>query len=303
MNSPDQYRLTHDDESTDKMKTYLECYSCFLKQALSATRRAGGTEEQQLKVLRKTMEILIKLNEGAIPPKIAGLIHSVVREETKCPDPYRDAKQESTEQALSLLPELRQLIDNSPDPIDTAIRIAIAGNIMDFGVMEDFGNLHDTIDRVLNQSFAIDHTKELKELLQSSEHVLYLADNTGETVFDRALIERLQIPVVYGVKDSPVLNDATEQDAIDAGLDKLACILSNGSDAPGTLLESCSREFRTAFEQAPVVIAKGQGNYESLSNAGSKVFCLLQIKCPVIGEDIGAEKGSIVCRRSSVKAK
>lgn len=282
------------------MKTYVDCYSCFLKQALSATRRAGGTEEQQLSVLRRTMEILAKLDQGAIPPEIARLIHHAVREEISCPDPYREAKQASTREALNILPELRQLIDNSENPLDTAIRLAIAGNIMDFGVMEDFGNLHDTIDRVLSQPFAIDHTEELKELLNSSDHVLFLADNTGETVFDRALIEKIQIPVIYGVKGSPVLNDATKQDAMEAGLQEVATILSNGSDVPGTLLELCSEDFRNAFEQAPVVIAKGQGNYESLSNAGSKVFCLLQIKCPVIGEDIGAEKGSIVCRRSSV---
>lgn len=280
------------------MKTYLECYPCFLKQALSAARRAGGTEEQQLSVIRNTMEILKKLDAGAIPPEIARLVHSTVRKEIFSSDPYREAKQKSTEQALALLPNLRRLIDNSPEPMDTAIRLAIAGNIMDLGVMEDFGNLQDTIERVLKQPFAIDHTAELIRLLETADHLLYLADNTGETVFDKALIERISIPVIYAVKGSPVLNDATEQDAIEAGLHGITTILSNGSDAPGTLLELCSAEFRDAFRNAPVIIAKGQGNYESLSNAGSKIFCLLQVKCPVIGEDIGAPTGSIICRRS-----
>lgn len=284
------------------MKTYLECYPCFLKQALSAARRAGGTEKQQLSVIRRTMEILKKLDVGAIPPEIARHVHHAVREEISCPDPYREAKQQSTEQALALLPDLRRLIDDSSDPMDTAIRLAIAGNIMDLGVMEDFGNLQNTIDRVLKQQFAIDHTAELRVLLETADHLLYLGDNTGETVFDRALIERISIPVVYAVKGSPVLNDATEQDAIEAGLDRITTILPNGSDVPGTLLNLCSEEFRDAFEKAPVIIAKGQGNYESLSDAGSKVFCLLQIKCPVIGEDIGAPAGSIVCCRSGDRA-
>ncbi|MCD4708466.1 MAG: ARMT1-like domain-containing protein, partial [Candidatus Sabulitectum sp.] len=250
------------------MKTYLECYPCFLKQALSAARRAGGTEEQQLSVIRKTMEILKKLDAGTIPPEIARLVHSTVRKEIFSSDPYQEAKQKSTEQALALLPDLRSLIDNSPEPMDTAIRLAIAGNIMDLGVMEDFGNLMETIERVLKQPFAIDHTTELKRLLETADHLLYLADNTGETVFDKALIERISIPVIYAVKGSPVLNDATEQDAIEAGLHEITTILSNGSDAPGTLLELCSAEFRDAFRNAPVIIAKGQGNYESLSNAG-----------------------------------
>ncbi len=285
------------------MKTYLECYPCFLKQALSAARRAGGTEEQQLSVIRRTMEILKKLDAGAIPPEIARHVHHAVREEISCPDPYREAKQQSTEQALVLLPELRRLIEESSDPMDTAIRLAIAGNIMDLGVMEDFGNLQNTIDRVLKQQFAIDHTAELRELLETADHLLYLGDNTGETVFDRALIERISIPVIYAVKGSPVLNDATELDAIEAGLDTITTILSNGSDVPGTLLNLCSEEFKDAFEKAPVIIAKGQGNYESLSDAGRKVFCMLQIKCPVIGIDIGAPKGSIVCYRSGNKSK
>ncbi len=280
------------------MKTYLECYPCFLKQALSAARRAEGTEAQQLSVIRRVMGILKDLDASAIPPEIARLVHHAVREEISCRDPYREAKRKSTEQALALLPELRELIDDSPDPMDTAIRLAIAGNIMDLGVMEDFGDLRSTIDRVLKQQFAVDHTADLRELLATADHLLYLADNTGETVFDRALIERINIPVIYGVKGSPVLNDATEQDAIEAGLHEVATILSNGSDVPGTLLKLCSAEFRDAFKNAPVIIAKGQGNYESLSNAGSKVFGLLQVKCPVIGEDIGAPAGSIICRRS-----
>ncbi len=279
------------------MKIYLDCYQCFLKQALSAARRAGGTQEQQLSVLKKTMSILNDLPKDAIPPEIARLVHQTVRHEISCSDPYREAKLASTKQAMVLLPELRKLIKNSSHPMDTAIRLAIAGNIMDLGVMEDFGNLHTTIDRVLNQPFAIDHTAELKELLESSDHVLYLADNTGETVFDRAFIEKIKIPVIYAVKGSPVLNDATEQDAIEAGLDTVATILSNGSDVPGTLLELCSPEFVSAFNNAPVIIAKGQGNYESLSKSGSKVFCLLQVKCPVIGEDIKAATGSIICKR------
>ncbi|MCK5785056.1 MAG: DUF89 family protein [Candidatus Sabulitectum sp.] len=280
------------------MKTYLECYPCFLKQALSAARRAGGSEEQQLSVIRETMKILDVLDPGAIPPEIARHVHSLVRKEISSVDPYRDAKKQSTEQALALLPDLRELIDNSSDPMDTAIRLAIAGNIMDLGVMEDFGDLQETINRVLKQPFAIDHTKELISLLETADHLLYLGDNTGETVFDRALIERISIPVTYAVKGSPVLNDATEQDAIEAGLHLVAALLSNGSDAPGTLLELCSGEFKEAYAKAPLVIAKGQGNYESLSNAGEKVFCLLQVKCPVIGEDIGAPAGSIICRRS-----
>jgi uncharacterized protein with ATP-grasp and redox domains len=284
------------------MKIYLDCYPCFLRQALCAAGRAGGSEQQQLAVLKKTMSILNGLDTGANTPEIARLVHNAVKLEISSSDPYREAKLDSTKQALKLLPEIRRLIDSSKDPVDTAIRLAIAGNIMDLGVMEDFGDLENTIEKVLEQPFAIDHTEELKSRLSSADHLLYLADNTGETVFDRAFIERLNIPVTYAVRGAPVLNDATVQDAKEAGLHTVADILSNGSDAPGTILELCSDQFNEIFSKAPVVIAKGQGNYESLSSAGSRVFCLLQVKCPVIAEDIGAPVGSIVCRRSAVSS-
>ncbi len=284
------------------MKIYLDCYPCFLRQALSASRRAGGGEHQQLAVLKKTMTILDRLDTGANPPEIARLVHNAVKQEISSTDPYREAKLESTKQALTLLPDIRQLISNSENPIDTAIRLAIAGNIMDLGVVENFGDLKQTIGRVLVQPFAIDHTHKLKEMISSADHLLYLGDNAGETVFDRALIETIDIPVVYGVRGFPVLNDATRRDAVEAGIDTVATILSNGSDAPGTIVELCSNQFAEVFRKAPVVIAKGQGNYESLSTAGSHVFCLLQVKCPVIAEDIGASVGSIVCRRSAVSS-
>jgi len=135
--------------------------------------------------------------------------------------------------------------------------------------------------------------------LQSADHVLFLADNAGETVFDRVLIEQLQIPVVYVVKGAPTLNDATIEDAFAAGIDAVAGIVNNGTDAPGTILSMCSPEFIDIFQAAPLIVAKGQANYESLSSTDSKVFCLLQIKCPVIAKDIGAPVGGIVIRQSS----
>ncbi len=128
--------------------------------------------------------------------------------------------------------------------------------------------------------------------------MLFIADNAGETVFDRVLTEALQIPVIYAVKKYPTLNDATVEDAVAAGLEQSVRIISNGTDAPGTILSLCSEEFLRIYKLAPIIIAKGQANYETLNNAGPKVFCLLQVKCPVIGKDINAPVGSIVIRQS-----
>jgi len=99
---------------------------------------------------------------------------------------------------------------------------------------------------------------------------------------------------MYAVKGGPVLNDATEKDAQDAGIGRVAKIVSNGSDAPGTVLSRCCQEFRRLYQEAQLIIAKGQANYETLSTEGSRVFFLLQIKCPVIAHDVGVPVGSIV---------
>jgi hypothetical protein len=244
------------------------------------------------------LNLLQTLKPGTPPPEIACHVHRLVREEISAIDPYAEAKAESTRQALSMYSRLKALIRSSDDPLDTAIRLSIAGNIIDFGVKDHHDDLWETVERVLVQPYAIDDGPLLRDALQNADQVLFLADNAGETVFDRLLIEVLELPVVYVVKGHPVLNDATEADALAAGLEAHATIIDNGSDAPGTILAQCSDRFRRIYEAAPLVIAKGQANYETLSDAGAHVFCLLQIKCPVIGEDIAAPMGGIVVRRS-----
>jgi hypothetical protein len=155
------------------------------------------------------------------------------------------------------------------------------------------------VERVLREPFSVDHLPELKNRLEHVEQGLYLADNAGETVFDRLLIRQLSIPVIYVVKGGPILNDAVQEDALAAGLEgEVQEIIDNGSQAPGTVLSLCSEEFRTRYEEASLVIAKGQGNYETLSEAGEKVFSLLQVKCPVIGRDLNAPLGGIIVRQS-----
>lgn len=280
------------------MDIYLDCYPCFLRQALRAARLAGGNKQQQFQLVNHTLSLLQSLQPGTSPPEIACRVHRLVREEISAVDPYADAKAESTRQALSMYSRLKALINSSEDPLDTAIRLSIAGNIIDLGVKDHHDDLWETVERVLSQPYAIDDASLLRAALQNVDHVLFLADNAGETVFDRLLIEMLDLPVTYVVKGHPVLNDATRTDALAAGLEPYATIVDNGSDAPGTIFEMCSDHFRRLYEAAPLVIAKGQANYETLSDAGERVFCLLQIKCPVIGEDIAAPMGGIVVRQS-----
>jgi len=281
------------------MKTYLDCYPCLLRQALSAARRAGASENQQHSILLNTMKELSAFPSDSTPPQLAYRIHQQVQQLTNNIDPYREDKEQSTQQALALYPGLKKKVNEASDPLEMAVRIAIAGNIIDLGVAESY-DLDATLQRVLTQPFAINDLASLRSALAQSNTVLYLADNAGETVFDRVLIESLGLPVSYAVKAGPIINDATYEDAVAAGIDQIAEIIDNGSNAPGTLFDQCSDLFRKRFAQADLIIAKGQANYESLSNSSAPIFFLLQAKCSVIARDLGIAEGGTVLKQQDM---
>jgi uncharacterized protein with ATP-grasp and redox domains len=280
------------------MRTYLDCYPCFLRQALDAARKAGAGVEQQKAVLSRVLDVLREVEPSSTPPEIGYRVHRIVRRVVNDGDPYQAAKEASTHQALALYPRLKALVAQADEPLDAAVRLSIAGNIIDLGPAQEY-DLWSTVERVLAQPYAVDDRLALRAALSSAGRVLVLADNAGETVFDRLLIETLDVPVTYAVKGGPVLNDATREDALAAGVGRVAEIVDTGSDAPGTILDWCSEEFRRLYEGAELVVAKGQANYETLSEEGPEVFFLLQAKCPIIARDAGVPVGSIVLRQGA----
>ena len=268
------------------MKTYPDCYLCFLRQALSIAQRFGLDDEARVRVIKRVLAVLLELDPHDTPARMATGIQEIIREETGSDDPYATLKERSTQEALALLPTLRSLVQSADDPFYTAVRLAIAGNIIDYGAMDGY-DLQASVERALEEPLGIDHTTALREAIARAEWVLYLSDNAGETVFDRLLIEQMETPVYYGVRSGPASNDATEQDAVAAGLHEVARIVPNGSNAVGTLLDRCSEEFRRLFAQAEVIIAKGQANYETLSGGGRRFFFLLQAKCDIVARHAG----------------
>jgi uncharacterized protein with ATP-grasp and redox domains len=220
-----------------------------------------------------------------------------VSEVTGIQDPYKEIKRESTQKALTLYPSLKNEVKKGKDTLLTAIRIAIAGNVIDFGANRHF-NIEQEIDEILRKDFAICDYEKFKAQLSESSEILFIGDNAGECVFDRVLIEEMKKPVTYIVRDVPVINDATYEDAVQAGIDKVATIISSGTDAPGTILGTCNAEFKEIYNNSEFIISKGQGNYEALSNERRPLFFLLKAKCRVIANDVGVDEGDIVLKRS-----
>jgi uncharacterized protein with ATP-grasp and redox domains len=279
------------------MKTYLDCIPCFLSQALRAARLSTDSEKKIKKVLDEIGMMLPKIPLGSTPPESARLIYHNIAEITGNSDPYRDIQRESTQKALSLYPALKRQVEKSDDRLLTAIRIAIAGNVIDFGVNWDF-DMETEIEEILEKDFAECDYTQFKYRLNQADEVLYIGDNAGECVFDRILIEEINKPVIYVVRNAPIINDATFEDAVQAGIDKVATILSSGTDGPGTILENCSLEFKNVYKKAKLIISKGQGNYEALSGEKRPIFFLLKAKCHVIAKDLGIFVGDIVLKSS-----
>jgi uncharacterized protein with ATP-grasp and redox domains len=285
------------------MQIYLDCIACFVRQALDAARLATDDEQIHEKVVREVLRLAADLDMSQSPPSIGQQIHRLIRNLVGQDDPYHGIKRRFNNMALKLYPELRKQILGSDDRLETAIRLAIAGNIIDFGVNGSLEESHvkETISDSLSGSLDTKQIQGFKDAVNAAEEILYLADNAGEIVFDRLLIEQLSIEkVTVVVKGEPVINDATMEDALLTGLPNIVEVIDNGSDGPGTILDNCSKIFRRRFENADLVIAKGQGNYETLSDVNKNIFFVLKAKCPVIAKDLGCKVGEMILRRSEM---
>ncbi|MFB0525481.1 MAG: DUF89 domain-containing protein [Phycisphaerae bacterium] len=286
------------------MRTYLDCIPCFIRQTLDSVRMTTDDVQIHEKVLRETLNLAYQMDMSQSPPAMAQKIHRFIREITGIKDPYLALKDHYNKLAMQRYPELRERIETSSEPLETAVRLAIAGNIIDFGVNSEVqdNTVEKTIAESLVDDLDMDAFQRFRHAIISADDILYLGDNAGEIVFDRLLIE--QIPyakVTFVVKGSPILNDATIEDAEIVGLTDIVDVIDNGSDAPGTILEDCSAEFRQRFYESDLLIAKGQGNFETLCDINKESFFLLQPKCAVLARHLGCEIGRLVLYRKETK--
>jgi len=241
-------------------------------------------------ILRAAEPLLATLDSRLSPPENAISIYELIAGMSGVADPFAGCKRESNSAALKLLPRLTRLVSESDDPLRTAARLSIAGNVIDYGAQQNF-DLEAAIADCLDRTPAIDHFESLRERLARAGRILYLADNCGELVFDRIFIERLGKPVTLAVKRFPIINDALREDGVACGLDRICRLIDNGTGCPGTPLASCSPEFQAEFRAADLIISKGQGNFETLSEIAAPLFFLFLVKCPVVARHAADRAG------------
>jgi uncharacterized protein with ATP-grasp and redox domains len=266
---------------------------------------SSADEKIHRHVLNSVAGMIPDLALDITPPEIATRVYNVVYEITGNQDPYFEEKNRANEAALSLYSRMKDTVDYSGNPLQTACQLAIAGNDIDLGAHFEYGSIDSIIEDSLGYQLDPEDIAEFRKGVEQAGSILYIGDNAGETVFDRVLIEKLlQIhdsKIIYVVREKPIINDATYDDAIKAGLDKAATIISSGSGAPATILSQCSPEMLRYYRSADVIISKGQGNYESLSGQPENIFFLFKVKCPVIARNSGHAVGSDVLIHSSTR--
>ncbi len=272
------------------MRTSLDCLPCIVRQAVDASRMVTGDEVTVLEIMKIVFDMLARADLSVSPPEIVRAVHAVIRRELHDADPFLSIKRKSTRRALDIATGARDAIQSAGDPFAAALAFSIAGNILDFGMRSEWNEaiIAESFSKALERSTAFDPASlaRLRDEIAAAGTVLVLGDNAGEAVFDRLLIERFpqRKNVLYAVKASPVINDATREDAVAAGIEEAAEVVSNGADIPGTVLRECSVEFQRIFHAADVVISKGQGNFETLNEEARKIWFLFQVKCPVIAD-------------------
>ena len=284
------------------MKSYLECIPCFLRQSIEAARFVTDDVSIHELVVRHVLRMAAELDLNQPPPVIAQAIHRKLREITGVEDPYLSPKKKFNRLAMDILPELSTDVKQASEPLLAAVRLAIAANMIDMGVP---GSLtQDEVRQALRKASSNPLVRDWKEFRQAAadaKSILYLADNAGEIAVDRLLIKELGPErVTLAVRGHAVINDATLKDAHEVKMHELVEVIDNGSDAPGTILDDCGASFCKRFHEADMIISKGQGNFETLSDVKGNIFFLFKVKCPVIASHVGLPTGTHAILRSAV---
>ncbi len=285
------------------MKLYLECIPCYIRQALEAIRMVTDNKNVHEEILRESLIAASRFDSEKNGLLIHSEIQKIIKRVAPKGDPYKKVKEKFNNICLKLADELKIIIEDSTDSFDTSLRIALAGNIIDFGPKSNLNkeSIRKEIEKAFIQKLDKNKVRLLKENINKAKKILFIGDNAGEIVFDKIFIEKLpKEKITYVVRGGPALNDATMEDAKMVNMSDIVKVITTGLDMPAAFLPLCSRTFLKEYHESDLIIAKGQGNYEALSGVEKNIFFLLKLKCPVLEENFNGEYkvGDVVIDRS-----
>ncbi len=284
----------------------LECIPCVLSNTLRTLDTLETDDSVRKEVLQRALLEVRAILDGASAPEVTKEIFQTIKTITGNPDPYSSFKKASTEKALEIFPRLQKKVSRSPDPFAAAIELSVAGNTIDLVTLnpDELPKVIEWLENLSDAKFAVNDIKVLEREVAGAKTILVIGDNAGETVFDKLFLELINVPeLYYGVRGAPVLNDVIDDDAVASGIVSPIRIISSGSSMPGTSLSDSSEEFNEVFQRADVVIAKGQGNFETLDDSPRCVYHLFKVKCSGVAGQVGCDVGDFVVWRRDNKNK
>jgi damage-control phosphatase, subfamily I len=276
-----------------------DCFDCHIKTVDKLIGKFKPENEKGEKLYRELHHLLT-----ANPPldnlHLSRQLHQMAKKLLNSSDLYAEEKLQANNLLLEQYGYWKDLVAASEDPFQTAALLSVVGNVIDYGahsVSEDIGM---QVKECFEKGLSVDQSGLLRQKIKKSKHILYLGDNAGEIVFDKLFIETIGHPnITFAVRGKPIINDATYDDAVLCGMDRLCKVVPNGADAPSTLLELCTEEFRQVFNGADLIISKGQGNFEGLMHTDDeRIFFLLMAKCLPIAELLRVKKGDMVIKQN-----
>lgn len=277
-----------------------ECQVCVNK-TVNKLIDKFNLDEREVDLFRKRSAEIIKMEYDN--PYLATQIHRLARNVFNNNNLYEKEKVRANQLLLNSYNYYESMVKTNDNPFRKAAILSVAGNVIDYGAHSVPDNIEKQIGSLLNQGLAIDDSKELLQQIQKANSILFLGDNAGEIVFDKLFIETMRHKnITYVVREKPVINDVTFDDVVQTKLYNVCNVISNGYDAPSTLLDYCSSEFLQAYNNADLIISKGQGNFEGLMNSNNpKIFFLLMAKCDPMAEMLGINKGEMVVKHLKYK--
>ncbi len=280
------------------MKVHAECYECFIGQAVRSARLHKSDRHDLLKPVQSVVKVLQDIDIELPPPLISEDVYGTIKRTLGIDDPYREIKKKYNDIALGYQDFMEKEVFNSDNPLLFAIRLALAGNIIDFGSQVGKFDLESTIEDTIHNPLDLTDFDRFVVELERAKNVVLLLDNAGEIVFDKILVETIKklypnVNISAIVRGGPIINDVTVEDVKYVGLDRVANVVDSGQVIPGFWPKTASLKAREVFNGADIVISKGQGNFETLSEIYDKrVYFLFLIKCDVVARYLGMKKFS-----------
>jgi uncharacterized protein with ATP-grasp and redox domains len=269
------------------------CIPCIVKQAYNLSKMAGISNHKILKlILYETMDKLLRQKDLKTAPHFSIILQSIIGKYIDIDKTLTEIKERNFQKAVKFIKYLSFMIEEAQDKLEMSLRASIAGNTIDPAANPDF-NIEREINIITSGNIILDSLPKFKDDLQKSERILFIGDNYEEALFDKFLIQQL-LPkeISFAVRSNIILNDITMKDARMLEIDKLCRVVESGNIIAGVDLEECTPGFLELYNNADMVIAKGQGNYETLFNAKRPIYFMFKVKCEVISEICGYPVGT-----------